>query len=343
MNQTNDEKSVALRASFKRAVMVIVSLFILALVLLYIDIIFGDSLYSFTDVMDVIASRAPSGITFVIGELRLPRALTAFACGALFGMAGASFQRLLHNPLASPDIIGITEGANTAAVFGIVVLGISGLELSAFAIVGGLTTAIVVALLTFHHGFAPQRLVLVGIAIGAMLNAIGSWMLIRADQWDIQSASRWLTGSLADSDWTYVIITMITLAIGLIAVMPLSRQLDMLRLGDDVAAGLGVKVGLSRAAIVIIAVLMLSIATSAVGPIAFVSFLAGPIAVRLIHSGSSAIATSGLVGSCLVLGSDVIAQHATGTQFPVGVVTSVIGGPVLVVLMYFSMRKESQL
>ncbi|MFT8593716.1 MAG: iron chelate uptake ABC transporter family permease subunit [Bifidobacterium sp.] len=343
MNGTYGGQTLGTRRSSQRAVSVMSALLILAFALLYSDIVFGDSTYSFSDVVNVMAGHAPSGITFVIGELRLPRALTAFACGALFGMAGASFQRLLHNPLASPDIIGITEGANTAAVFGIVVLGISGLQLSAFAILGGLATAIVVALLTFHHGFAPQRLVLIGIAVGAMLNAISSWMLVRADQWDIQSASRWLTGSLADADWTYAIITIIALTIGCALVMPLSRQLDMLRLGDGIAAGLGIRVGLARAAIVVVAVLMLSIATSAVGPIAFVSFLAGPIAVRLIRSGSSAIVTSGLVGSCLVLGSDIIAQHATGTQFPVGVVTSVVGGPVLVILMYFSMRKESQL
>lgn len=323
--------------------MAVLALLVLALVLLYADIVFGDSLYDLSDVVNVIRGDAPTGINFVIGQLRLPRALTAFACGALFGMAGASFQRLLHNPLASPDIIGITEGANTAAVFAIVVLGLSGLQLSAFAVAGGLVTATIVALLTFHHGFAPQRLVLIGIAIGAMLNAVSSWMLIRANQWDIQSASRWLTGSLADADWTYVFITITALALGLIAIVPLSRQLDMLRLGDDVAAGLGVKVTLSRAAVVIVAVLMLSIATSAVGPIAFVSFLAGPIADRLVHSGSFVLASSALVGSCLVLGSDIIAQHATGTQFPVGVVTSVVGGPVLVVLMYVSVRKESQL
>ncbi|MFT9111445.1 FecCD family ABC transporter permease [Bifidobacterium psychraerophilum] len=310
-----------------------------AAVLLYTDITFGTVIYSFNDLLRVVSGEQIPGISFALGELRIPRSLTALACGAAFGIAGSCFQHLLRNPLASPDIIGITSGANAAAVFGIVVLGASGLELSAISVAGGLLTTAVIAAFTWKRGLSLGRLILVGIAFGAMLDAASSWILVHADQWDIQSASRWLTGSLADTQWSDVLLSGIALSIGCIAIVPLSKRLDMLRLGDEIAASLGVRVGASQIAIICVSVTMLSIATSAVGPIAFVSFLSGPIARRISGYGSSALAESTLVGACLVLGSDIIAQHLLTEQMPVGVVTSVIGGPVLVLLMYISTRK----
>jgi ABC-type multidrug transport system fused ATPase/permease subunit len=122
-----------------------------------------------------------------------------------------------------------------------------------------------------------------------MLDALSSWMLVHADQWDIQSASRWLTGSLAGAQWSDVALSMCALLIGGAAIIALSRRLNVLRLGDDLAASLGIRVGMSQIAIIIVAVSMLSVATAAVGPIAFVSFLSGPIARRLSGHGDSAL------------------------------------------------------
>jgi iron complex transport system permease protein len=312
---------------------------VLAIALLYMDITFGTVIYSFAELWKVVSGEQLPGVTFALGELRIPRSLTAVACGATFGLAGSCFQHLLRNPLASPDIIGITAGANTAAVFGIVVLGLSGLELSTLAIVGGLVTAAIVSGLTWNGRLSLGRLILVGIALGAMLDALSSWILVHADQWDIQSASRWLTGSLSGAQWNEVALTCSALLIGGAALVPLSRRLNILRLGDDLAASLGVRVGLSQVAIVIVAVTMLSVATAAVGPIAFVSFLSGPIARRINGYADSALVESALVGACLVLMSDILAQHVAPEQMPVGVVTSVVGGPVLVLLMTLAARK----
>jgi iron complex transport system permease protein len=346
MNQTRSYRYPALSSTadartrrIRRKVLVCLLLVMLACSLLYVDITFGTVLYSFNDLWRVISGEWIPGISFALGELRIPRSLTALACGATFGLAGSCFQHLLRNPLASPDIIGITAGANTAAVFGIVVLGLSGPELSTLAIVGGLATALVVSGLTWKGGLSLGRLILIGIALGAMLDALSSWMLVHADQWDIQSASRWLTGSLAGAQWSDVALSMCALLIGGAAMIALSRRLNVLRLGDDLAASLGIRVGMSQIAIIIMAVSMLSVATAAVGPIAFVSFLSGPIARRLSGHGDSALTESALVGASLVLASDIVAQHLVSEQLPVGVVTSVIGGPVLVILMTLAARK----
>ncbi|MCI1634744.1 FecCD family ABC transporter permease [Bifidobacterium sp.] len=323
----------------RRTVVVCCILGALGLALLYLDITYGTVMYSFDQLLRVISGEQLPGVSFALGELRIPRSLTALICGATFGLAGSCFQHLLRNPLASPDIIGITSGANTAAVFGIVVLGLSGIELSALAIAGGLITAAVVSGLTWQGRLSLGRLILIGIAFGAMLDAVSSWMLVHADQWDIQSASRWLTGSLSGTQWSDVLLSGCALLLGGVALMPLSRRLNILRLGDDLAAGLGVRVGLSQIAIVIVAVAMLSVATAAVGPIAFVSFLSGPIARRISGYANSALMESALVGACLVLGSDILAQHVAAEQMPVGVITSVVGGPVLVLLMTISAKK----
>ncbi|WEV67320.1 iron ABC transporter permease [Bifidobacterium sp. ESL0769] len=307
------------------------------LALFYADLAFGHEVYSFSDITSVIAGifdgETIPGLSFAIGELRMPRVIIGALCGIAFGMAGASFQHLLRNMMASPDIIGITTGANTAAVFGIVVLGLSDIRLSAFALLGGLATATLVIWLSWDHGPNISKLILMGIGLAAALNALTSWILIRADQWDMQTAQRWLTGSLSDAAWSQVMpITAIVVVSGLLLIA-LNRHADMLRFGSSMATGLGVRVAPTQIAVLLLAVILLSAATATSGPIAFVSFLAGPIAFRLCGPNKPAIGRAGLVGACLVLASDIVAQHLPQAHVPVGVVTSLIGGPILVILM----------
>ena len=122
--------------------------------------------------------------------------MTALAVGACFGLSGAIFQSMMRNPLASPDIIGITSGASAAAVIAILVLGLSGFAISAFAFGGALLTALAIYLLAWKQGVAGYRLVLVGIGIAAMLGAVIDYLMTRAQIWDAQVALLWLTGSL---------------------------------------------------------------------------------------------------------------------------------------------------
>lgn len=327
-------------AARRRRVLVLVALAVLAVALAYLDLAYGRRLYAPGDMLAALAGENVPGVSFIIMEIRLPRVLVGVFAGVAFGMAGASFQQLLRNMMASPDIIGITAGANLAAVFGITVLGASGLPLAGMAVAGGLATACVVVSLAWKGTFSATRLILMGIGLAAALNAAASWVLIRGDQWDIQAASRWLTGSLGTVTWVDVpglVVAVLAAGVGLLA---LSRHMDVLRFGNAVATGLGVRVAFVQGTVIVLAVLLLSCATASCGPIAFVSFLAGPIAARLAGPSKPVVLPAGLVGAALVLAADIVAQHLPFAQLPVGVVTSVIGGPVLVMLMIDMNRKQ---
>ena len=186
-------------------------------VLFAVALMIGNTFYPLDEVIRVIVGETVPGASFTGGELRLPRAVLAILAGFAFGIAGVSFQTLLRNPLASPDIIGISNGAGAAAVFGIVVLSLNGPVVSLLALVGAIVTAGIIYLLSIKNGFAGTRLILIGIGVAAMLQSVISYMLSRAASWDIQTAMQWLTGSLNNASWERVM----PLAIAAAVLMPL--------------------------------------------------------------------------------------------------------------------------
>ena len=308
-----------------------------------LSLMVGNTFYTPGEIVRVIAGENVQGATFTVGTLRLPRATLALVAGACFGLGGVTFQTMLRNPLASPDIIGISAGASAGAVFAIIALGLSGTQVSAFAIAAGLGVAVLIYLLSYRSGVAGTRLILIGIGIAAMLESVISYLLSRAGQWDLQEAMRWLAGSLNGVSWDQVVPTAIALAI--LGPLLLSRGGDLLvaQHGDDTAAALGVRVGRMRLTVVIAAVGLIAFATAAVGPIAFVAFLAGPIASRLVGPGVSLLVPAALVGALLVLAGDFVGQNAFDTRFPVGVITGVLGAPYLVYLIICTNRTGGSL
>jgi iron complex transport system permease protein len=308
-----------------------------------VALMIGNTFYSPAEVLRVVFGEQVPGASFTVGELRLPRACLGVLAGFAFGMAGLTFQTMLRNPLASPDIIGISTGASAAAVVGIVVLSLNETAVSLLALGGALVTALVIYALSWRRGFAGARLILIGIGIAAMLHSVVSYVLTRAAAWDIQAAMQWLTGSLNGATWERVA----PLALATVVVVPLlvwrQRDLDMLRLGDDAAAGLGVRLRPARLLLILAAVALIAFATAAAGPIAFVAFMAGPIAARITASGAPLLVTAGLVGALLVVGGDFVGQFALGTRYPVGVITGVVGAPFLIYLLVRSNRSGASL
>lgn len=298
-----------------------------------VALMIGNTLYGPGEVVRVLLGETVPGASFSVGELRLPRAALAILAGFAFGMAGVTFQTMLRNPLASPDIIGISDGASAAAVFGVVVLSVNETTVSVLALTGALVTAMAIYLLSDRGGFAGTRLILIGIGVAAMLDSAITYILSRAAAWDVQTAMRWLTGSLNNASWSMVV----PLALASLVLIPLmlaqARSLGVLRLGDDSAAELGVSVKRTRLLLILGAVGLLAFATAATGPIAFVAFMAGPIAARIVGPGASLLLPGGLVGALLVLVADLAGQFAFGTRFPVGVVTGMLGAPYLVYLL----------
>lgn len=298
----------------------------------------GTTAHAPADVLRVLLGHDVPGTTFAVRGLRLPRAVTGLATGVAFGVAGAVFQTVLRNPLAAPDVIGISSGASAAAVLAIVVLSVGDQAVAWFALAGGLGTAALIYLLAMRGGFAGTRLILIGIGVAAMLGSVVTYVLGRAPQWDLQAAMQWLSGSLNGASWQRSAPLLVALALALPVLAHRARDLEMLRLGDDSAAGLGVPVGRTRLVVMGTAVALLALATAAAGPIAFVAFMAGPIAGRLVGPAGSPLPAAGLVGAALVLAGDVVGQVATGTRYPVGVVTGVLGAPYLLVLLVRTYR-----
>ncbi|WP_410614118.1 FecCD family ABC transporter permease [Amycolatopsis sp. lyj-109] len=270
---------------------------------------------------------------YVVTELRLPRAVTGVLVGAAFGTSGALFQRLLRNPLASPDVIGVTQGASAAAVVAIVLFGAAGPVVSAAALAGALLTGATIYLLSRRGGIHGYRLVLVGVGVGAVLTSVVSYLMTWADVTLAQQALVWLTGNLNGRGWDHVV----PLAAALVVLLPLalgrSRALMGLQLGDDTAAGLGLHVERSRLALLVIAVALAAFATAAAGPVAFVAFVANPIATRLVGGARAGLVPAALTGALVVLLGDFVAQHLLGEQLPVGVVTGAVGAPYLLWLL----------
>ena len=306
---------------------------ILILLVFAVTLMIGNSFYGPAEVIRVILGETVPGASFTVGELRLPRATMGLLAGFAFGIAGVTFQTMLRNPLASPDIIGISSGASVAAVFGLIVLSLDETAVSFLALGGALVTAATIYLLSHRGGFAGTRLILIGIGVAAMLDSAVTYILSRAAAWDLQTAMQWLTGSLNGATWSGVLPLALASAVLVPLVLSQGRGLGMLRLGDDTAASLGVSVARTRALLIVSAVALLAFATAACGPIAFVAFMAGPIASRIIGSGASPLLPAGLVGALLVLVADLIGQFAFDSRYPVGVITGALGAPYLVFLL----------
>lgn len=335
--------SAARRRRHLRARLTIGLLAALILAVFLTSLMVGRTFYPPEEVLRVILGQEVAGASFTVGRLRLPRAVLAVLAGACFALGGVTFQTMLRNPLASPDIIGISSGASAAAAFAIVILGLSGPAVSLLAILAGLGVAVLIYLLSSRGGVAGTRLILIGIGIAAMLQSATDWVLSQAGQWDLQEALRWLAGSLNNSSWEQVLPVLGALVILAPVLLSRSKDLRTTQLGDDAAQALGVRVGRTRLIVVVTAVGLISFATAACGPIAFVAFLSGPIAVRITGPGSSPLIPAALVGSLLVLVGDLVGQYATGTRYPVGVITGVLGAPYLIYLIIRVNRRGSAL
>ncbi|MGQ4274640.1 FecCD family ABC transporter permease [Terrihabitans sp. B22-R8] len=308
---------------------------LLALVfgLFALTLVLGQSFTPPSIVLRVILGEDVEGASFLIGTLRLPRAVMSVLAGLAFGLGGVVFQVMLRNPLASPDIIGITSGASAAAVFCIVVLSLSGPIVSVIAVIAGLLVALIVYGLAVRNGAAGTRLILVGIGVAAMLNSVVAYILSSAPAWNLQEALRWMTGSVNGAQLSDALSLFLVLFVFGGLLFTQRRDLEALRMGDDTAAALGVRVGRTRIMVVFAAVGMIASVTSITGPIAFVSFLAGPIAARIVGGGGSLLLPAALIGAVLTLAADYTGQFLLPSRYPVGVVTGALGGPYLLYLI----------
>ncbi len=324
----------------RRFILVTWLLAIIAFALCCTMLMLGNTIYPVGDVISVLLGEQVKGASFAVGTIRFPRMVAGVFAGFAFGIAGHVFQTMLRNPLANPNVIGITAGSSAAAVFCIIVLHASSTFVSIASIIGGLATVIVIFLLSKGTSFSIGRLILIGIGIQAMLNAVISYLLLIGQHHDVPTAMRWLSGSLNGAKMDNLYPLIITVLILAPIIILLGKRLDMLELGEQTATSLGVNTDRTRVVLIISSVLIIALATATTGPIAFVAFLSGPIAKRLVGIGFSSVMPAGLVGIILVLASDLIGQFAFVARYPVGVITGILGAPYLIMLLIRMNRKE---
>lgn len=308
-----------------------------------LTLMLGQSVTPPGDVARVLMGEEVPGASFTVGRLRLPRATLSVLAGLSFGLAGAAFQTMLRNTLASPDIIGISYSASAAAVVGIVFFNLRGASVSTIAVSVSLAVAVLIYLLAFKGGVSGTRLILVGIGIAALLESVVAYTLIQAGEWNMQEAIRWLSGSVNGAGWGQIRPVLIALPLFGTVLLSRARDLETLRMGDDAAAALGVRVTLTRIVVLMAATVLVAFATAAAGPISFVAFLAGPIAVQLAGRKGSPLIPAALTGALLVLVADYIGQFLLPSRYPVGVITGALGAPFLIFLIVRSNRTGGSL
>jgi ABC-type enterobactin transport system permease subunit len=293
------------------------------------------------DVLRTLAGLGEKAQEFVVLELRAPRIVVGLLVGLALGIAGALFQTFARNPLASPDVLGITQGASVGAVAAIVLSGgaASFLGVPLAALTGALLTGSLLFVLTWRAGIDGYRLVLVGIALWSALAALTDWLLTNAEIHDAAAAYVWITGSLNARTWDHAVPLVLSVLVLAPLALAASRVLGMLQFGDDTARGLGVRLPLAQGAVVLVAVGLVATSVAAAGPITFVALVVPQIAVRLTGGSRPPLLASGLLGAVLVVGADLATRTLLPQALPVGILTAAIGAPYLLWLLVRGRRR----
>lgn len=322
-----------------RAFTVVVLLLVVALAASVALIGTGDFPIPAADVLGTLVGEGDAGQEFIVTELRLPRVLVGLLVGASLGLGGALFQSISRNPLGSPDVLGLGQGATAGALTVIVLFSGSAGQVALGALAGGLVTGFAIYVLAWKRGVHGYRLVLVGIGVSAIVTAVNGYLLTKSDIVDAARAVVWMTGSLAGRDWDQVWPLLALCAVLVPLVLANSRGLRMMEMGDDISYALGVRVERVRLLLMLSAVLLTASATAAAGPVGFVALTAPQLARRLTRSPGPNLVAALCMGAALLVTADWISQRVFGAdQLPVGVVTGVVGGVYLLWLLVTERR-----
>jgi iron complex transport system permease protein len=318
----------------RREFLVLVAALLLLVALVLVGLGVGEIPLSPVQVAGALVGHGDTISDFVIGQLRGPRVFGAILVGASLAVAGGIVQSVVRNPIASPDVIGITSGASASGLTAIVLFGASGGALFSVVLVGALVVSLVIAGLAWRRGITGNRVVLVGIGVAAICLSITGWMLTSGTVTQAGTALLWLSGSLNAVDRNLVGVLAIAFVVLMALALLQSPRLTVLTLGDEVASGLGLRPNRAKVLLLLTAVCLTAAAVATAGPVSFVALMAAPIARRLVGGGRVALGPTAAVGAAITLASDLIAQFAIpGNALPVGVVTGVIGAPYLLWLL----------
>lgn len=298
----------------------------------------GRNLVTFGDLWQVLHQGPQAKAWFLVWELRLPRLLTAIGAGAAFGLAGAISQSLFRNPLAAPEMLGVTAGASLGAV-AVLLAGANGLGVTSGA-VGGAVAATLLLLVLAGHQPEVSRLILTGIGLSLTASAMTGLLLSRASDTVAGDAMLWLTGSLNGRHWPQAQLIWSILPVLLIAAVLAARPLDRMELGDNLAQSLGIPVYLARPMLVLLTAALIAAGVAVVGPVGFVGLMAGPIARRLADGTGPDLVGAALIGALIMLLADLMVTLSTPyALLPAGIFTGLMGVPWLIWLLWRGDRK----
>ncbi|QPQ31138.1 FecCD family ABC transporter permease [Lysinibacillus sp. JNUCC 51] len=321
---------------------------IIALAVFFFSASFGDSFINPIKVLQVLIGKGSDFDQLIIVDFRMPRIFIAAFAGMALAVAGAILQGIIKNPLASPDIIGISAGGG-AAVVGFLAMfsdsnhsltvSIEWLPLAGF--IGATIVGLIVYIFAWKDGVTPTRLVLIGIGVSAFMQAITTMLMIIGPIYQASEANKWITGSVKSADWSQVQIVVPLILILLLITFFITRQLNVQELGDDTSASLGQSVQKTRLFLLLLSSSLVASAISFAGAIGFVGLMAPHIARRIVGpSFGVLIPTSAAIGALLVMVADIIGRTAFNPlEVPAGVFTAAIGAPYFIYLLFRNPRK----
>ncbi|MFS0576973.1 iron ABC transporter permease [Sporosarcina sp. 179-K 3D1 HS] len=313
-------------------------IFLFALVAFILALSAGSTFINPLNVVKHLIGVGDGEHDFILNTLRLPRVLLAFMVGAALGVSGSILQAIIRNPLASPDIIGVTAGASVGAIlFLVFAMGTISITFLPFvAISGAAIVALLIYLLAWNQGVTPIRLVLIGIGVAAAMKAVVMMLLVLSDTAVTTKAYLWLTGSLYGSNMNEVLAMLPWVIVFIPITLLFARTVNVMELGDDVSYGLGVQVQRSRFFLLLISVALAGSSVAFAGGIEFVGLIAPHLSRMLIgRSFANMVVASALVGGILVTVADIVARTAfLPLDIPAGVFTAGIGAPFFIYLLY---------
>ncbi|SEM96323.1 iron complex transport system permease protein [Paenisporosarcina quisquiliarum] len=348
MNQYKSFRKLAGKVSFlldKKALFILISFLIVTSVVFIVSTGLGDMKLSPLTVLNVLFGGGSEMEQLVVQSFRLPRIIVALMVGIALAVAGGILQGMIRNPLASPDILGLTGGASVAVVSFLaffsdannsLTVSIKWLPLAAF--IGAAVIALLVYMLAWKNGVSPIRIVLIGIGISTLMQALTTLMMIMGPIYRASQANIWITGTVYGSSWNNVAILVPWTLVFVTIAFFMAKNINILELGDDIATGVGGRIQRQRFFLLLISTALVGGAVAFAGGIGFVGLMAPHMARRLVGSSYGALLpVSALIGGILVMLADLIGRTMfSPLEIPAGVFTAGIGAPYFIYLLFKS-------
>lgn len=318
----------------RRAIVLIASLLVAAVAVGFVGLVMGAKPMTLDAALHAISTPNQGKDGIIVWTLRFPRSVAAFLAGAGLAVSGMLLQTITRNPLAAPDLTGATAGAVVVIVSCFVFLpGLSSIYYAPIGFVGAMGAAAATLWVARGGSASPLHLALGGVCISLFLAGITTYVLLLGGP-QSPSVMFWLSGGLQGRSWNHVAFMLPWVAIGIIGALFSGRAIQLLALGDDVAAGMGLRLGLFKSTLLVLAILPVAGVAPVAGPIAFIG-LAVPHVVRLMRVGgpTATIAVNAALGGFVLVVADVLARTlAAPRELPVGILTALVGGPVFIYL-----------